>query len=127
MRLLLDTHVLLWWLADAPELGEAARGLIADSDNAILVSVVSLWEITIKARLGKLEASLEEIVAVLPDQGFQRLGVEDVHLAVLSRLPHHHRDPFDHLLIAQAMAENAVIMSQDANVPLYDVICIACT
>jgi PIN domain nuclease of toxin-antitoxin system len=126
VRLLLDTHALLWWLNDAPELGDAARGLIADPDNDILVSVVSLWEIAIKTRLGKLDASLDDILAVLPDQGFQRLGVEDAHLAALNRLPHHHRDPFDHLLIAQAMAENAVFLSQDANAPLYGVACIAC-
>lgn len=126
MRLLLDTHALLWWLADAPELGEAARDLIANQDTEVLVSVVSLWEITIKARLGKLEASLDDILTVMPDQGFRRIGVEDAHLTVLSRMPHHHRDPFDHLLIAQAIVEDAAFMSQDANAPLYDVTCIPC-
>jgi PIN domain nuclease of toxin-antitoxin system len=127
VRLLLDTHALLWWLADAPELGESARNLIADPDTEVLVSVVSLWEITIKARLGKLEASLDDILTVMPDQGFQRIGVEDTHLIALSRLQHHHRDPFDHLLIAQAIAENAAFMSQDANAPFYDVTCIPCS
>ena len=126
MRLLLDTHALLWWLNDAPELRDAARRLISDPDNDILVSVVSLWEIAIKTRLGKLDASLDDILAVLPDQGFQRLGVEDAHLAALARLPHHHRDPFDHLLIAQAIAEKAAFLTQDANAALYNLNCIAC-
>lgn len=105
MRLLLDTHALLWWLNDDAKLGNHARGLIGDSENDVLVSVVSLWEITVKLRIGKLDADLEEILAILPAQGFDRLDISDAHLIALAALPLHHRDPFDHLLMAQAVVE----------------------
>lgn len=119
MRLLLDTHALLWWLNDDTKLGNHARGLIGDSENDVLVSVVSLWEITVKLRIGKLDADLEEILAILPAQGFDRLDISDAHLIALAALPLHHRDPFDHLLMAQAGAEGATFVCQDRNVPLY--------
>ena len=104
MRLLLDTHTLLWWLNDDEKLGSRARGLIGDPANDVLVSAVSLWEITVKLRIGKLDADIEEILGILPGQGFQRLDISDAHLVALAGLPVHHRDPFDHLLLAQALA-----------------------
>lgn len=114
MKLLLDTHALLWWLADDARLSPQARELIADPANDVLVSAVSLWEIVVKARIGKLEADIGEILAAVPRNGFTRLSVEDAHLRALRDLPLHHRDPFDHLLIAQAIAEGAVFCSADA-------------
>lgn len=127
MRLLLDTHALLWWLNDDGKLGKHARQLIGDPENDVLVSIVSLWEIAVKLRVGKLEANLEEIFAILPEQGFQLLDITYAHLISLAKLPVHHRDPFDHLLMAQAMTEDAVFVSQDQNVPLYGVSFVACT
>ncbi|MBW9075041.1 MULTISPECIES: type II toxin-antitoxin system VapC family toxin [Agrobacterium] len=127
MRLLLDTHALLWWLNDDAKLGSHARGLIGDPENDVLVSVVSLWEITVKLRIGKLDADIEEILAVLPDQGFDRLEITDAHLVALAALPLHHRDPFDHLLMAQAAAEGAHFVSQDRNVALYGIPFVTCS
>ncbi len=127
MRLLLDTHALLWWLNDDEKLGSHARRLIGDAENDVLVSVISLWEITVKLRIGKLDADIEEILATLPDQGFDRLDVTDAHLIALAALPLHHRDPFDHLLMAQAVAEGAYFVSQDQNVALYGIPFVTCS
>ncbi|WP_083198058.1 type II toxin-antitoxin system VapC family toxin [Pararhizobium polonicum] len=127
MRLLLDTHALLWWLNDDVKLGNHARGLIGDPENDVLVSAVSLWEITVKLRIGKLDANIEEILAILPDQGFDRLDITDAHLIALAALPLHHRDPFDHLLMAQAVAEGAYFVSQDRNVGLYGIPFVTCS
>jgi PIN domain nuclease of toxin-antitoxin system len=121
LRLLLDTHALLWWLGDDPKLGAKARSLISDPENEVLVSVVSLWEIAVKSRIGKLSITVEDVLAVLPDQGFERIEIADSHLAALQILPGHHRDPFDHLLIAQAMSEGATFLTGDAHAPLYPV------
>jgi PIN domain nuclease of toxin-antitoxin system len=127
VRLLLDTHVLLWWLNDDEKLGNHARHLIGDPENDVLVSAVSLWEITVKLRIGKLDADIEEILAILPDQGFDRLDITDAHLIALAALPLHHRDPFDHLLMAQAVAEGAHFVSQDQNVALYGIPFVICS
>jgi PIN domain nuclease of toxin-antitoxin system len=115
VRLLLDTHALLWWLADDQHLGSKARKLIEDPANDIFVSVASLWEITVKVRVGKLEADTEEISGAAIRDGFDLLGIEIPHLQTLAGLPLHHRDPFDHLLIAQAITEDATFVSQDRN------------
>nr|WP_157214069.1 MULTISPECIES: type II toxin-antitoxin system VapC family toxin [Rhizobium] len=125
--MLLDTHALLWWLNDDEKLGNHARRLIGDPENDVLVSAVSLWEITVKLRIGKLDADIEEIVAILPDQGFDRLDISDAHLIALAALPLHHRDPFDHLLMAQAVAEGAYLVSDDQNVALYGIPFVTCS
>ncbi|RFB83034.1 twitching motility protein PilT [Rhizobium leguminosarum bv. trifolii] len=127
MRLLLDTHALLWWLNDDEKLGNHARRLIGDPENDVLVSAVSLWEITVKLRIGKLDVDIEEIVAILPDQGFDRLDISHAHLIALAALPLHHRDPFDHLLMAQAVAEGAYLVSDDQNVALYGIPFVTCS
>ncbi len=80
-----------------------------------------------KLRIGKLDADIEEIIGVLPDQGFQRLDIADAHLIALAVLPVHHRDPFDHLLMAQAIAEDAYFVSEDQNVRLYGVSLVSCS
>lgn len=126
MRLLLDTHALLWWLADDAQLGVQARGLIADPGNDILVSVASLWEIVVKSRVGKLRADFREISWAIDRDGFSNLPVSDAHLAALEKLPVHHRDPFDHLLIAQAMAEDVTFLSGDGNASKYPVRVVDC-
>jgi PIN domain nuclease of toxin-antitoxin system len=127
VKLLLDTHALLWWLSDDPKLGAAARELIADPANDILVSAVSLWEILVKVRVGKLVASIEDILTEMQAQGFVLLQIAPAHLVALAGLPMHHRDPFDHLLIAQAMAEGATFLSEDASTPRYPVQHQACS
>ena len=121
MKILLDTHVLLWWLADDARLSASARAAIAAPENEVLVSVVSLWEMAVKARIGKLVADMDEILAAVAAGGFTRLGITDAHLHALMGLPAHHRDPFDHLLIAQALAEGAVFCSVDEAVGKYGV------
>ena len=121
MKLLLDTHALLWWLSDDPRLGDDARGLIAEPANDILVSAASLWEILVKLRAGKLVADIREILEEMKAQGFELLGIGPAHLLALATLPMHHRDPFDHLLIAQAIAEEATFLSEDGRIPQYPV------
>ena len=127
MKLLLDTHALLWWLADDDRLGPRARELIEDPGNDVLVSVVSLWEIVVKLRVGKLEADIEEIVAAVGREGFACLDIGTAHLLTLAELPMHHRDPFDHLLIAQAIAEDLVFLSEDRNTARYQVRFVTCS
>ncbi|TCZ66051.1 type II toxin-antitoxin system VapC family toxin [Roseicella aquatilis] len=129
MKLLLDTHALLWWLKDDGQLGARARALIADPGNDVLVSAASLWEIVVKVRIGKLEADIEEISEAVERGGFTLLGISAAHLAVLGGLPLHpgHRDPFDHLLIAQAITEGATFLSEDRNAPRYPVRIVTCS
>ncbi|WP_158809703.1 type II toxin-antitoxin system VapC family toxin [Beijerinckia sp. L45] len=126
MKLLLDTHALLWWLSDDTRLGRTARNDIADASNDILVSVVSLWEIVVKVRIGKLEADIAAVERAIRHDAFERLAIAPAHLAMLATLPMHHRDPFDHLLIAQAIGEAAVLLSDDLHMALYPVETMRC-
>ena len=127
MKLLLDTHALLWWLADDPRLGRHARGLIEEPANDILISIASLWEMAVKLRAGKLQADLAAVMDEAKREGFITLGIAPAHLLALATLPMHHRDPFDHLLIAQAITEDAVFLSGDSNVSKYPVRSILCS
>ena len=121
MKVLLDTNVLLWWLADSPRLGTEARSLIADPDREILVSVVSLWEVVIKTRIGKLQVDFGEMDEAIDNEGFRRLAIVSGHLKALLALPAHHRDPFDHLLMAQAIGEDAIFLTGDQQARAYPV------
>lgn len=127
MRLLLDTHAILWWLSDDRHLGSRAREIIEDRANDIAISVVSLWEIVVKVRVGKLQADLSEIIRALEAQTFDFLPIEPRHLQQLTRLPLHHRDPFDHLLIAQSIVENMTFMTEDQHAPLYPARLVRCS
>jgi PIN domain nuclease of toxin-antitoxin system len=127
LRLLLDTHALLWWLSDDSRLGRTVRELIADPANDVLVSVVSLWEIQIKARVGKLTADIGRILTGIEADAFELLAIRPAHLVRLGTLPMHHRDPFDHLLIAQAIVEGAMFISEDDHVPNYAVRVVTCS
>ncbi|MDM7929709.1 type II toxin-antitoxin system VapC family toxin [Blastomonas fulva] len=124
MRLMLDTHILLWWLQDNPRLGAPARALIADSANQVLVSLATPWEISVKQRVGKMDDSGAAITEALLDQGIAMVDLKPAHLRVLEAMPLHHRDPFDHLIIAQALAERAAVITDDAKFPDYGVRCI---
>lgn len=116
MRLLLDTHVFLWWVQDARELSRKARDAIADADNECLLSLVSCWEMAIKVSLGKLELP-GAIERFIPEQltinGFRQLEIGFRHIARVATLALHHRDPFDRLLVAQATEERLTLVSAD--------------
>lgn len=124
MRALLDTHTLLWYLAGARELSAPARGIIDDPAGTIFVSIASLWEIAIKHGNGKLDlgVSFDEFIRdQLSSSAFEVLAVETDHLVTLSSLPMHHRDPFDRLLIAQAIHEDLAIVGTDSAFESYPV------
>lgn len=112
MKILLDTRILLWWLADSPSLSTRARELIADPDNAVFVSAVTLWEIWLKQSLGKLRlpADFEERLA---GESFERLPLLAAHTREVASLPWRHRDPFDRMLIAQARASGLSFLTAD--------------
>lgn len=120
MRLLIDSHAFLWWGEASSALGSAARSAIADPANEALISVAALWELTIKASSGKLTlpADLETMAATL---GFSVLPINFMHLRRLGLLPRVHRDPFDRMMIAQALAEGIPIITGDRAFAAYSV------
>jgi PIN domain nuclease of toxin-antitoxin system len=113
VRLLLDTHVLLWWLADDRKLTRAARTIIANPDNEVIVSSASLWEIAIKAALGRIEVELDDLEPAIARNGFRPLPIGFRHALTAGRLPVVHRDPFDRMLIAQASVDELRVVSHD--------------
>ena len=116
MRLLLDTHALLWWWTDDPQLSHRARVCIGDSDNAVLVSAASAWEIATKHRLGKLglaDSIVQRYPALLVADGFVPLAMTAEHALVAGSYRHPHRDPFDRMLAAQAEVERLTLVSCD--------------
>jgi PIN domain nuclease of toxin-antitoxin system len=123
-NLLLDTQVLLWFLADEPRLKPAARELVSDPLNDVFVSAASAWEITIKASLGKLAVPpriVQWLPAELAANRLSALPITVAHAAGVEQLPAHHADPFDRLLIAQARAENLTVVTSDAQFEPYEV------
>lgn len=115
-RLLLDTHAFLWWLDGDPRLPVKIRRLLQADTNEIFVSAASVWEITTKARLGKLPGALDvaaDVPGCIASQGFKGLPISVVHAQAAGSLPGPHRDPFDRMLIAQAHAERCPIISID--------------
>ena len=124
MRLLLDTHTLLWLLSGAPELSIGAREVIFDARNEKWLSIVSLWEITIKVGVGKLrlrEPLADFLVQVETNQMIRLLPIQSAHLLRLESLPLHHRDPFDRLMAAQALSEGCTLVSIDSILDAYGV------
>jgi PIN domain nuclease of toxin-antitoxin system len=124
MKLLLDTHAFLWFITDAPSLSSKARELIEDSDNDITLSVASLWEMAIKVSLGKLTISqpLNMFMAQqLHLNAINLLNISVDHAAMVATLPFHHRDPFDRLLVAQAIVERLSFLSVDTVFDAYGV------
>jgi len=118
MKLLLDTHLLLWWLGDSPSLSEKARELIRAPENTIFVSAVSLWEIWLKQSLGKLRlpSDFEDRLAAEPFEALPLTSRQARHVALL---PWHHRDPFDRMLVAQAQVERLILLTADELVAAY--------
>ncbi len=128
MRLLLDTHALIWALTLDPRLGPRARAAIEAEAEAVHVSMASIWEIAIKARIGKLDADPGEVAGAIEASGFLMLPIRVAHLVALHRLPAQegHRDPFDQLLVAQAQEEKLTLVSADARLARYGVTVMPC-
>lgn len=120
MNLLLDTHILLWWLADDPQLPRAAAEAIQVPDNTVLVSAATAWEIAIKSAAGRLEAP-DDLLDALEVNDFETLPITAAHALAAGRLPAHHADPFDRMLVAQAQAEGLTIVTVDRRFPPYGV------
>ena len=120
MRLLFDTHAALWWLSDDDRFGRRAASQLIDARNEALLSAAVVWEVAIKRSLGKLDAP-EGFASTLIQAGARPLPVTLDHAAAVEDLPWHHRDPFDRMLVAQALAEGAAIVSADPNIHSYGV------
>lgn len=118
MRLLLDTHLLLWWLANSSALSKEARELIGDAGNTVFVSAVSLWEIWLKESLGKLRLPVD-FQARLAAEPFESLPLTAAQARQVALLPWHHRDAFDRMLVAQAYVENLVFLTTDDTATAY--------
>ena len=124
MRVLLDTHTFLWWIANNKQLSNTSRNIIGDGQNELFLSVASGWEMAIKARLGKLELpeNLEQFIAEqLQQNAIAGLPIQMSHALHVYTLPPLHRDPFDRLLIAQSQLENMPILTIDPQIGRYDV------
>ncbi|MDR0380840.1 MAG: type II toxin-antitoxin system VapC family toxin [Oscillospiraceae bacterium] len=122
MRYLIDTHVALWILKGEP-ISDKAKAIIDDVSTEVFVSIATAWEIALKVGLGKLkyDGGVRDFLDDVRLNDFQLLGVEESHIEQIEALPYHHRDPFDRLLIATAIAEDMTFLSADENVPMYDV------
>lgn len=124
MKLLLDTHVFLWWVSDEGKISQSARNHIASGKNEVYFSAVSSWEISIKSSLDKivLKTPIDEFI---PEQlvscNFRPLPIEVAHTVAVAELPDHHRDPFDRLLVAQSVVEKMSLVSNDSALSQYDI------
>ncbi|OIO69375.1 MAG: PIN domain nuclease [Zetaproteobacteria bacterium CG_4_9_14_3_um_filter_49_83] len=124
MKVLLDTHVFIWLLEDAPQLSQRARDTFTNPDNELFFSAASYWEICIKISLGKLELASDWGKIVHRELAHNNIGwlaIEPEHMQGILSLPMHHRDPFDRLLIAQAACESMSILSADQHFSSYDI------
>ena len=124
MRVLLDTHTFLWWIANNNQLSNTSRNVIGDNQNELFLSVASCWEMAIKARLGKLKlpGNLEQFIAEqLQQNAITGLPIQMSHALHVYTLPPLHRDPFDRLLVAQSQLENMPILTIDPQIGRYDV------
>lgn len=121
MRLLLDTHTLIWALATPDRLSSAARAAIVSPANMVHVSAATAWEIAIKHALGRLTFPLDRFVPEVEAAGFSHLPIRADHALAAGSLPRHHADPFDRMLVAQARIEGLTLVSEDAAIAAYDV------
>lgn len=120
MRLLLDTNALIWALQAPDHLRPEASAALADRQNEIYVSIASIWEAAIKVGIGKLVLP-PEFIPTISRSGFRIMAIEIPHALRVSTLPRHHRDPFDRILVAQALVEDLTLVTRDAMLPLYGV------
>ena len=124
MRILLDTHIFMWWDANVQRLSAGARALCEDPNNSLVLSLASVWEMQIKEQLGKLTMRLPLATLIAQQQsvnGLEILPIQLDHILALSNLPHHHKDPFDRLLIAQSNLEQIPLLTADAIFSMYSV------
>ncbi|MGI8669876.1 MAG: type II toxin-antitoxin system VapC family toxin [Aridibacter sp.] len=123
MRLLIDTHILIYFLEGNNLLSNSHQQIIADSNNEILISIASLWEMAIKISIGKLTLlqPLEDVIKQIEAEDFEILTISPEHTLQVSTMPFYHRDPFDRIIIAQCQVENLDIISNDTNFPAYNV------
>jgi PIN domain nuclease of toxin-antitoxin system len=123
MAFLLDTHTFLWFVSGDPNLPSSVRNKIIDVNQSCFLSSASLWEITIKRQIGKLDLniSLEELFEYIDRNQFEIIPITYDHLLTLSNLPFHHRDPFDRLIVSQAIAENLIVISKDKGLKKYKI------
>lgn len=119
MRLLLDTHVLLWWMTNDPRLPGAVREVLQSDENDVAVSAVSVWEVAIKRALGRIDADVGELIDAITVDGFSELPVRIRHAEVLQGLPRQHDDPFDRMLIAQSIADDRRLVTHDGAILQY--------
>lgn len=115
MKLLLDTHILLWWLADDARLSAADRARIADPDNAVVISAVSAYEVALKNNLGRLDWGADALAAAIAHEGFAFLPLGWAHLAAAGGYPLDHRDPFDRLLVTHCQLDGCELVTSDRN------------
>ncbi len=113
MRVLLDTHILLWWLKDDRRLSAEAVNIIEDPTNDILISAVNTWEIAIKKSLGRIQIGMNELLESIKSSGLGILNISVNHTCQISNLPKHHKDPFDRMLIAQSIVEPMRLLTHD--------------
>ncbi|HUP62194.1 MAG TPA: type II toxin-antitoxin system VapC family toxin [Thermoanaerobaculia bacterium] len=119
MRLLLDTHILLWWLMADRRLPKALAATLASAENDVAVSAASIWEIAIKRTWGRIEIDLDELLSSITADGFTELPLRFGHSLRLESLPRHHDDPFDRILIAQSIAEGRRLVTKDESILAY--------
>jgi PIN domain nuclease of toxin-antitoxin system len=120
LKILLDTHILLWWLADDPLLSKKARSLITDKKNLVFISAATTWEMMIKKALGKLETP-DNIAEMIKENNFKELPITLAHTLTIGQLPKLHHDPFDRMLVAQAKYESLTLITADEKLTAYDV------
>ena len=121
MRILVDTHIFLWQFFDDPKLTRRMRDIIDDRNTPLLLSDVSIWEIAIKVRTGKLPFDMRDIENEIRRSGYEQLKIERAHVIAVATMTRHHNDPFDHLLIAQAMVERIPVLTADEQFGAYPI------
>lgn len=119
-RLLLDTHVFIWWMSGSANLGSMAIKQISDPENKVFISAVSVWEMMIKRQLGKLECP-DNLDSIIEELGFEQLDISAQHAVQTDHLPMHHKDPFDRMLIAQSQVDGLQIITKDERFSDYQV------
>jgi PIN domain nuclease of toxin-antitoxin system len=120
VKVLLDTHILLWWLAANPDLPQRAAEVIADADTYVIVSAATAWEIAIKRAAGRLDAP-DDLLDALEANNFESLAITTIHALAAGKLPLHHSDPFDRMLIAQSRIEGLTLITVDRRFSDYDI------
>ena len=120
MKLLLDTHTLIWWFSEPSLLKNQALSMLQKSDNTVFVSAATIWEIAIKKKLGRLDIEISEMLSAMQASNFEELPISIAHSLYAGSLPLHHDDPFDRMLIAQAVLENFLLITHDKRLKNYD-------